>query len=158
MGINIPDSIIDKIEEEANVKGILQSDYESFFDSKVNAIFDEAENSVNITESMTDDEKDAEYQQFLDNYTYGPVQQAQKVTPRQMRLALFDQDLLSSVETEFDNLSEPLRSRAKIEWEYSSEIDINSKLIQNLYPKLGLTEQQLKDLFTAAAQIQETIP
>lgn len=79
-------------------------------------------------------------------------------TPRQIRLALLDAGLLDSVSIAFDDLSEPLRSKAQIEWEYANEIEKNSPLIQKLYPKLGLTEDELDDLFVAAAKIGRTDP
>jgi len=79
-------------------------------------------------------------------------------TPRQIRLALLDAGLLDSVSTAFDDLEEPLRSKVQIEWEYANEIEKNSPLIQKLYPKLGLTEDQLDDLFVAAAGTGPTNP
>jgi len=79
-------------------------------------------------------------------------------TPRQIRLALLDAGLLDSVSTAFDDLSEPLRTKVQIEWEYANEIEKNSPLIQKLYPKLGLTEDELDDLFVAAANIGRTDP
>ena len=80
------------------------------------------------------------------------------VTPRQIRLALLDAGLLDSIETAFNSLEEPLKSKAKIEWEYATEIDKNSPLIQKLYPQLGLTEEQLDDLFVTAHNMRPTNP
>jgi len=80
------------------------------------------------------------------------------VTPRQIRLALFDAGLLDSVQTKFNELSEPLKTKVMIEWEYATEIDKNSLLIQKLYPRLGITEEQLDDLFIAADKIRPTNP
>lgn len=77
---------------------------------------------------------------------------------RQIRLALLDAGLLDSVTTAFADLTEPLKSKAQIEWEYATEIDKNSPLIRALYPKLGLTEEQLDDLFVAAASTGPTDP
>jgi len=79
-------------------------------------------------------------------------------TARQIRLALLDAGLLDSVQTAFDDLKEPLKTKAQIEWEYATEIDKNSPLIQKLYPKLGLSEEQLDDLFVAASEIGPTDP
>jgi len=79
-------------------------------------------------------------------------------TARQIRLALLDVGLLDSVQNAFADLEEPLKTRAQIEWEYATEIDKNSPLIQKLYPKLGLTEEQLDDLFVAAAETGPTNP
>jgi len=79
-------------------------------------------------------------------------------TARQIRLALVDAGLLDSVQTAFADLAEPMKTKAQIEWEYATEIDKNSPLIQKLYPKLGLTEEQLDDLFVAAANMGPTNP
>jgi len=79
-------------------------------------------------------------------------------TARQIRLALLDAGLLDSVTTAFADLAEPMKTKAQIEWEYATEIDKNSPLIQALYPKLGLTEEQLDDLFVAAANTGPTNP
>jgi len=79
-------------------------------------------------------------------------------TARQIRLALLDAGLLDSVQNLFTDLVEPLKTKAQIEWEYATEIDKNSPLIQKLYPKLGLTEEQLDDLFVAAAEMGLTDP
>jgi hypothetical protein len=79
-------------------------------------------------------------------------------TARQIRLALLDAGLLDSVTTAFDELIEPLKTKAMIEWEYATEIDKNSPLIQKLYPQLGLTEDQLDDLFVAAVNTGPTNP
>ena len=80
------------------------------------------------------------------------------VSARQFRLALADANLLDSVETEINNLTEPARSKALIEWEYCTEVDKGSPLIQKLYPKLNLTEDQVDDIFTAAAEIGPVDP
>lgn len=80
------------------------------------------------------------------------------VTPRQIRLALLDEGLLDSVQNIIDTLDEPLRSKANIEWEYSLNIDKYSPLVQKLYPLLGLTTEQLDDLFTKAAESYPTRP
>jgi len=80
------------------------------------------------------------------------------VTARQIRLALLDAGLLDSVQTAFADLAEPMKTKAQIEWEYATEIEKYSPLIQKLYPKLGLTEEQLDDLFVAATEIGPTDP
>jgi len=77
---------------------------------------------------------------------------------RQIRLALVDVGLLDSVQDAFADLAEPLKTKAQIEWEYATEIEKNSPLIQNLYPKLGLSKEQLDDLFVAAVGMRPTDP
>lgn len=77
----------------------------------------------------------------------------QAVTMRQARLALLGAGLLSSVEGAIDALAEPTKTAARIEWEYSQEVHRNKQLVLVLAPLLGLTEQQLDNLFIAAAEL-----
>lgn len=80
------------------------------------------------------------------------------VSPRQFRLALLEMNLLSALETYVESLEEPLKTKLKIEWEYATEIDKHAPSIQKLYTKLGITEQQLDDLFVLASTIELTDP
>lgn len=76
------------------------------------------------------------------------------VTMRQARLALLGAGLLSSVGAAIDALAEPAKSAARIEWEYSNEVQRHNGFVAQLGPALGLTEEQLDALFIAAAQIK----
>jgi hypothetical protein len=69
------------------------------------------------------------------------------VTMRQARLALHRAGLLTQVNS---TITDP---EAQIEWEYATTVERNSPLVQNLAAGLGLTEQQLDDLFTTAATL-----
>lgn len=75
----------------------------------------------------------------------------QEVTMRQARLALLEANLLNAVDAAVNGMSEPARSAAIIEWEYSSTVKRDSHLITELMPVLNLTEEQVDDLFRAAA-------
>lgn len=77
----------------------------------------------------------------------------QIVTMRQARLALLGAGLLAQVETAIDALPEPHRSAARIEWDYSSEVHRSRAFVQQLGSALGLTDEQLDDLFTQAATL-----
>jgi len=77
-----------------------------------------------------------------------PVQKPQSVTMRQARLALYDSNLLDQVSAAIAN--DP---RAQIEWEYATTVERNSQLVQTLATGLGLTEQQLDELFILAATV-----
>lgn len=66
------------------------------------------------------------------------------VTMRQARLALLQSGLLANVEAA---ITDPA---AKIEWEYALTVDRNSPLVSSLSVGLGLTQQQLDDLFNLA--------
>lgn len=82
-----------------------------------------------------------------------PVVVPQVVTMRQARLALLGAGLLPQVETAINALPEPQRSAARIEWDYSSEVHRDRTFVQQLGAALGLTDQQLDDLFTQAAAL-----
>lgn len=73
-----------------------------------------------------------------------------RVSPRQARLALLDAGLLDTVETE---LAKPENKAALISWEYATSVERDSPLIATIGGALGMTEQQIDDLFTAAAAL-----
>lgn len=95
-----------------------------------------------------------EYQQWLNEgntpIPYSPPQTEIKVvTPRQARLALFQAGLLPSVEASVEQAG----GETKITWEYATEVNRDDPLIQSIGQSLGLTEQQIDDLFTQAATL-----
>ncbi|MEY2654794.1 MAG: hypothetical protein RLZZ524_1822 [Pseudomonadota bacterium] len=75
------------------------------------------------------------------------------VTMRQARLALLGAGLLASVETALDALSEPAKSAARIEWDYSNELLRANPLVATLGAALGLSSGQIDNLFVAAAAL-----
>lgn len=75
------------------------------------------------------------------------------VTMRQARRALHAAGLLSSVEAAIDTLAEPEKTAARIEWEYSSEMQRHNGFVAQLAPALSLSEAQLDALFVAAAAL-----
>lgn len=75
------------------------------------------------------------------------------VTMRQARLALLGANLLSSVDTAIDALPEPTKSAARIEWEYSNELQRGNALVAALTPALALTSEQVDALFIAASAL-----
>lgn len=75
------------------------------------------------------------------------------VTMRQARLALLQQGLLSQVQTAIDSLPSPQKEAAQIEWDYSSEVHRNKPFVQLLGAALGLTEEQLDNLFLLASTL-----
>lgn len=72
------------------------------------------------------------------------------VSMRQARLALFQNDLLSSVYDSLNALPEPDKSAALIEWEYATEVRRSSALVESLSAALSLSPEQLDDLFDLA--------
>lgn len=81
---------------------------------------------------------------------FAAQQGGNSVTMRQARLALLQYGMLASVDAAIDSMSEPQRTAAKIEWDYSSEVLRDSPLVVQLSAALGLTEQQMDDLFAFA--------
>ena len=71
------------------------------------------------------------------------------VSMRQARLALKQQGLLATVQSNIDALSED----SQIEWEYAAVVERKSPLVASLGTALGLTETQLDDLFKLAITI-----
>lgn len=77
----------------------------------------------------------------------------QSISMRQARLALLGAGLLSQVDASIDALDEPDRTAARIEWEYAQEIRRDHALIANLAVEMGLTDEQVDNLFFAAAEL-----
>ena len=75
------------------------------------------------------------------------------VTMRQARLALLSTGRLADVETAIAEMSEPDKSAATIEWEYSQTVERNRPFVLTLGALLGLSETQLDDLFILAATL-----
>jgi hypothetical protein len=75
------------------------------------------------------------------------------VTMRQARLALLAYGILGSVDAAIDAMPEPDKSEARIEWDYSNEVQRHNGFVAQLGPVLGLTEAQLDNLFALAATL-----
>lgn len=76
------------------------------------------------------------------------------VTPRQIRTALVLNGVnLSNIDNIINSLPEPDRSIAKIAWEYSVEVERYNPLLVQLAPAMGLTPEQLDQIFILAATL-----
>lgn len=75
------------------------------------------------------------------------------VTMRQARRALHAAGMLAAIELALDALPDPDRTAARIEWEYSSEVQRHNGFVAQLAPALGLTDAQLDGLFISAAAL-----
>lgn len=75
------------------------------------------------------------------------------VTMRQARLALRQAGKLSLVDAVIASLSEPQKTAAQIEWEYSNEVQRRNGFVSVIAPALGLDEAALDALFIAAASL-----
>ena len=76
------------------------------------------------------------------------------VTMRQARLALLQAGLLDKIDAAINSLPEPQKSAAKIEWEYSQEVQITSKMAAFIAQIIGLSSEQVNQLFIKAAGIK----
>lgn len=74
-----------------------------------------------------------------------------QVSMRQARLALLEQNLLSTVETAIGALDEPAKTQIGIEWEYAAVVDRTSPWMTTMASALGLTDAQMDGLFALAA-------
>ena len=72
---------------------------------------------------------------------------------RQARLALNQQGLLTLVQDAIALIPEPDKTKIQIEWEYASEVDRNSSWVATLQPALGVTDEQMDDLFKLAGTL-----
>lgn len=75
------------------------------------------------------------------------------VTMRQARLALLGAGMLDAVNTAVANMPGDAGVAARIEWEYSQEVQRDKELVLALAPLLGLTSEQLDALFITAATL-----
>ena len=79
-----------------------------------------------------------------------PTLRLTKVTMRQARLALLNAGLLDTVNTSIAAMAGAQGTAARIEWEYSQEVQRDRGLVLALGTQLGLSSEQLDDLFTLA--------
>lgn len=76
------------------------------------------------------------------------------VTMRQGRLALLQAGYLAQVDAAIQAIEDPIqKAAAEIEWEYAQTIDRDSTFTQTLAAQLGLTNSELRDLFTLASTL-----
>ena len=75
----------------------------------------------------------------------------QQVTMRQARLALLGEGLLALVSPAIDALPPADREVARIEWDYSSAVVRDRPLVAMLGAALGLSDEELDQLFITAA-------
>ncbi|MBL4833665.1 MAG: hypothetical protein JKY26_06775 [Pseudomonas sp.] len=74
-----------------------------------------------------------------------------EVTMRQARLALHIRGILPAVQPAIDQLPEPDRTAAQIEWEYSQTVERDRPFVITLCQLLGIADEQRYELFAYAA-------
>lgn len=75
------------------------------------------------------------------------------VTMRQARLALLQTGKLSVVNSAIASIPGEAGEAARIEWEFSSIVERKRPYVQQIAAVLGMSSQQLDDLFTLAATL-----
>jgi len=75
------------------------------------------------------------------------------VTMRQARLALHQADKLTLVSDAIALIPEPDKSLISIEWEYASTVERTSPWMSTMGSALGLSEDQLDELFVTARSL-----
>lgn len=76
-----------------------------------------------------------------------------EVTMRQARLALLNAGKLASVDVMINSLTDPPKTAARIEWEYSNVVQRHNGFVSQIAPLLGMTEQDIDNLFIEAATL-----
>lgn len=75
------------------------------------------------------------------------------VSMRQARLALLQEGYLSQIEDAINLIPEPDKSKVQTEWEYSSIVERGSVWIAIMQPALGLSDEQMDNLFKLASTL-----
>lgn len=126
--------------------------------------FQETETLIAVPELVTEDYVEAyfnwESRTFFEGATAEQILQLKKsivpptVSRRQLRLALaFAQFDLSQIDQQINQLPEPNRTFALIAWNDAVVFERNDALLNQLAAQLGLTEDNLDDLFINAGKL-----
>jgi hypothetical protein len=76
------------------------------------------------------------------------------VTARQIRTAMVMSGIsIDDIETALDNLPEPTKEYANIAWKYSYRFHRDNPMVMSLTPAMGLTAEDLDDLWTLARSV-----
>lgn len=94
---------------------------------------------------------------IVDGETFVPPvvrpQVPDSITMRQARLCLHKHGLLPGVQPAIDALPEPDKTAAQIEWDYSATVERDRGFVLQVAQALGLSDQQLDELFIEAATL-----
>lgn len=75
------------------------------------------------------------------------------VTMRQARLALHAHGKLAAVQDAINQLPEPPKTEAQIEWDYASVVERASPFVAMLTPAIGMTDAEMDELFREASNL-----
>lgn len=76
-----------------------------------------------------------------------------QVYMRQARTALLNAGLLDAVDSAIASMNGAAGKKARIEWEFSQVVQRDWPLVNSLAPVLGLTSQQIDQLFIEASSL-----
>lgn len=82
-----------------------------------------------------------------------PVVVPGSISARQARLALLRINKLDAVEPAIESMPSPDKEQAQIEWEYATEIERNHPFVKKLAAGLGLTDDQIDQLFIMGSEL-----
>lgn len=117
----------------------------------------DAEGNIIGELTLPDDTTEEEWQAKLAPYAQvipEPVKVIADVTPRQIRQALIMSGVtLQQIDDAINSLDEPMRSLARVEWEYSNMFQRHRPLVVQVATMLGWTEQQVDALWELAGSL-----
>ena len=87
------------------------------------------------------------------DYTAEEKRSQMVVTARQARLALASIGKLTMIADAIALIPEPDKTQVAIEWEYATTIERTSPWIETMRPALGLSEEEMDQLFVQAAEL-----
>ncbi len=121
-----------------------------------NTVLQLPEGAVELTEKQFDERFDLRLvggALVVDPLPPPPPRVPQSVTMRQARLALLQTGKLAAVNSAIASMPGEAGDAARIEWEFSSIVERNRPYVQQIAVGLGMSSQQLDDLFTLAATL-----
>ena len=78
-----------------------------------------------------------------------PLPVPSEITARQLRMALIMNGVdFQDIHDVLEQLPEPQKSLAKINWEYAGTFERDNGMMQEMIPLLGFSEEQINEIFT----------
>jgi hypothetical protein len=113
----------------------------------------ESQLTIVMAENLTE-QQNLELDSIVNLHDAAPLQIIPDISPRQLRLALVLNNIsLAQIDSALDQLEEPTKSLAKIEWEYATTFERNKPLVEQVGQLLGWNSQQLDDLWLFASTL-----
>lgn len=145
------EDVIHPIREMAN-KGHDVTQYGWVEDTTAEPTYDPSTHKLgDTTYSVVDGQVVGEYEVVAipeDELT--AIKMSKSVSMRQARLALLQSGKLADIEAAIAALPEPDKTAVSIEWEYAQDVRRDHTWVQALGAQLGMTDDDLDNLFTLA--------